>query len=78
MNPDSRRRGARSDGPSTGALRSGVEGIMAVVVEDGSGAEVDGAIGGEDEEGRGSNIEPEISDTKLIGSGSLCLVKRRL
>ena len=58
---------------------------MAVVVEDGSdadmggsGAEVDGAIGGEDEEGRGSNIEPEISDTKLIGSGSLCLVKRRL
>jgi hypothetical protein len=56
---------------------------MAEEEEDGSGADVDGGgaeVGGAlaDEEDGGSNIEPEISDTKLIGSSPLCLVERRL
>jgi hypothetical protein len=58
---------------------------MALVVEggsgtevDGSGTEVEGMIGGVEEVGNGSDIEPEIADTRLIGSCSLCLVDRRL
>jgi hypothetical protein len=58
---------------------------MALVVEGGSGTEVDGngmevegTIGGVEEVGNGSDIEPEIADTRLIGNCALCLVDRRL
>ena len=63
----------------------GDDGIMALVVGGGSGTEVDDSgteveatIGGVEEVGRGSDIEPESSDTRLIGSCSLCLVYWRL
>jgi hypothetical protein len=55
------------------------------VVEGGSGTEVDGSgtegegtIGGVEEVGNGSDIEPEIADTRLIDNCALCLVNRRL
>jgi hypothetical protein len=58
---------------------------MALVVEGGSGTEVDGSrtevegtIGSVEEVGNGSDIEPEIADTRLIGNCALCLVDRRL
>jgi hypothetical protein len=58
---------------------------MALVVEggsgvevDGSGTEVEGTSGGVEEVGNGSDIEPEIADTRLIGNCALCLVDRRL
>ena len=63
----------------------GDDGIMALVVGggsdievDNSGTEVEATIGAVEEVGRGSDIEPEISDTRLIGRCSLCLVDRRL
>jgi hypothetical protein len=57
---------------------------MALVVDgsgeevDGSETEVEGTSGGVEEVGNGSDIEPEIADTRLIGNCALCLVERRL
>ena len=78
--------GVRTAGPPVAAgAPAGDDGIMALVVGGGSGTEMDGSgteveatIGGVEEVGRGSDIEPEIADTRLIGSCSLCLVDRRL
>jgi hypothetical protein len=82
--------GVRTAGPPVAADvpadPSGIEddGIMALVVDgsdeevDGSETEVEGTSGGVEEVGNGSDIEPEIADTRLIGNCALCLVERRL
>jgi hypothetical protein len=59
--------------------------VLALVAGDGSGTEVDGSgtteegtIGGVEDVDKGSDIEPEIADTKLTGNRALCLVDLRL